>query len=381
MKWSWRIGSIAGIALYVHATFVLLLAWVAISDYQRSHSASSALIGVVFVVAVFATVVLHELGHALWARRYGIKTRDITLLPIGGVARLERMPREPKQELLVALAGPAVNVLIAGLLYLWLAATGGMPAFLDSASLSSGFLDRTFIAQLLAVNVWLVLFNLIPAFPMDGGRVLRAVLAMRNRDYARATEIAARVGRFFALVFGILGMFVVNNPFLVLIALFVWLGAAGEAAAAQTSVMLGGVPIQRLMMTDVRTLKPDDELSRAVRLILDGFQQDFPVVENGRVQGMLTRTALMKALAERGERARVADVMDRDFEAATPQEPAEEVLARLKSSGAHSMPVTRDGQLLGVLTMDNVGEYVMVRSALGTRPMAERTFQDILRQA
>jgi Zn-dependent protease/predicted transcriptional regulator len=367
MKWSWRVGSIAGIALYIHATFLLLLAWVAISDYQRSQSVTSALTGVVFVLAVFATVVLHELGHALMARRYGIKTQDITLLPIGGVARLERMPREPKQELLVALAGPAVNVLIAGVLYVWLSVTGGMPAFLDSASLSAGLLDRQFVAQLLAVNVWLVLFNLIPAFPMDGGRVLRAVLAMRGRDYARATETAARVGRFFALVFGLLGMFVVNNPFLVFIALFVWLGAAGEAAAAQTSVMLDGVPIQRLMMTDVRTLEPGDELSRAVRLILDGFQQDFPVVANGTVQGMLTRTALMKALAGRGEHARVGDVMDRHFQSASPLEPAEEVLARLKSSGSHSMPVTRDGQLLGVLTMDNVGEYVMVRAALGSR--------------
>jgi CBS domain-containing protein len=169
-------------------------------------------------------------------------------------------------------------------------------------------------------------------------------------------------------------MFVVNNPFLVFIALFVWLGAAGEAAAAQTSVMLDGVPIQRLMMTDVRTLEPGDELSRAVRLILDGFQQDFPVVANGTVQGMLTRTALMKALAARGEHARVGDVMDRHFQSASPQEPAEEVLARLKSSGSHSMPVTRDGQLLGVLTMDNVGEYVMVRAALGTRPIAGRAF-------
>src|SRR5437016_3943620 len=162
MKWSWRVGSLAGIALYVHATFLLLLAWVALSDYQRSGSVTSALNGVLFVVAVFGTVVLHELGHALMARRYGIKTRDITLLPIGGVARLERMPREPRQELLVALAGPAVNVVIAGILYLWLRLTGGMPPFIDSATLSAGFLDRTFLAQLLAVNLWLVLFNLIP---------------------------------------------------------------------------------------------------------------------------------------------------------------------------------------------------------------------------
>src|SRR6185436_7753011 len=166
MKWSWRLGRIAGIALYVHATFLLLLAWVAISEYQSSHDAAAAARGVIFVLAVFATVVLHELGHALAARRYGVRTRDITLLPIGGVARLERMPREPKQELLVALAGPAVNVAIAGLLYLLLQLTGGVPAILESASMSVGFLQRTFLARLLAVNVWLVLFNLIPAFPM-----------------------------------------------------------------------------------------------------------------------------------------------------------------------------------------------------------------------
>lgn len=368
MKWSWRVGSISGITLNVHATFLLLLAWVAIGEYQSSHSASSALNGVMFVVAVFATVVLHELGHALAARRYGIQTRDITLLPIGGVARLERMPREPRQELVVALAGPAVNVAIAALLYLWLRVTGGVPALLD-ASLSGAFLERTFIARLLAVNIWLVLFNLIPAFPMDGGRVLRALLAMRSRDYAQATEMAARIGRFFALVFGILGLFVLSNPFLVFIALFVWLGAAGEAAAAQATAMLDGVPIQRLMITNVETLAPGDELSRPIKLILDGFQQDFPVLDDGVVQGMLTRDALLKALAEKGEHALVGDVMNREFQQAGPHEPADDVLARLKSCGCHSLPVILNGQLLGVLTMDNVGEYVMVQAALrGDKP-------------
>ena len=368
MKWSWRAGSLFGIALNIHATFLLLLAWVAIGEYQRSHNAMAALGGVLFVLAVFATVVLHELGHALWARRYGIKTRDITLLPIGGVARLERMPREPTQELLVALAGPAVNVVIAGLLYFWLRATGGVPTFVGTTSIQPGFLERAFLARLLAVNIWLVLFNLIPAFPMDGGRVLRALLAMRTRDYARATENAARIGRFFALVFGVLGLFVIGNPFLVFIALFVWLSAAAEAAAAQSSAMLDGVPLQRLMITDVRTVSPTDPLSRPVDLILDGFQQDFPVVANGKVQGMLTRGALLKALRERGEQALVGDVMAREFQQAGPNEAVDDALTRLKSSGSNSLPVIRDGQLLGVLTMDNVGEYVMVQDALRPRP-------------
>ena len=364
MKWSWRIGSVAGIALHVHATFLILLAWIAIGSYRSSGSATAAINGVVFILAVFATVVLHELGHALAARRYGIKTRDITLLPIGGVARLERMPRDPRQELVVALAGPAVNVVIAAVLYSVLRVTGGVPASIDSTSLNAGILEPAFLAQLLAVNVWLVLFNLIPAFPMDGGRVLRAVLAMRNRDYAIATERAARVGKFFALVFAIVGFFVVQNPFLVFIALFVWLGAAGEAAAAQTSATLEGVAIEALMITDVRTLSPRDPLARAVDLILDGFQQDFPVVEGGVVSGILTRGRLLKALGEKGDQTPVSDVMERDFQQAAPWEEAEVVLARLKNCGCHSLPVIEEGRLLGVLTMDNVGEYVMVQAAL-----------------
>lgn len=364
MKWSWRVGSIAGIALYLHATFLLLLAYVAIANYQTTRSAAEALNGVLFVVAVFGTVVLHELGHALAAKRFGIKTKDITLLPIGGIARLERMPREPRQEMIVALAGPAVNVVIAVILYVVLMLSGGMPDLIEGAALSEGFLERGFFARLLAVNIWLVLFNLIPAFPMDGGRVLRAVLAMRTDDYAEATERAARVGRFFALLFGMLGLFVLGNPLLVFVALFVWLAAAGEAAAVQTSVMLDGVPIQRMMITDVETLSPDDPLSRPVRLILDGFQQDFPVVSQGVVQGMLTRPALLKALAERGDQTPVRDVMDRDFQQANPGDQADDVLTRLRACGCHSIPVIRNGQLLGVLTMDNVGEYVMVQAAL-----------------
>ncbi|HYC52643.1 MAG TPA: CBS domain-containing protein, partial [Gemmatimonadaceae bacterium] len=242
--------------------------------------------------------------------------------------------------------------------------SGGVPAVVDSTALSEGFLQRGFIARLLAVNIWLVVFNLIPAFPMDGGRVLRAFLAMRTGDYALATARAAKVGTFFALVFGILGLFVVGNPFLVIVALFVWLAAAGEASAVQTSVVLDGVPIQRLMIRDVETLSPTDPLSRPVRLILDGFQQDFPVVMNGSVEGMLTRSTLLKALAERGERATVGEVMSREFQQASPHESADDVLTRLRSCGCHSMPVIDQGRLLGVLTMDNVGEYVMVQAAL-----------------
>jgi Zn-dependent protease/CBS domain-containing protein len=364
MKWSWRIGRIAGIDVHIHATFWLLLVWVGLIRYRTGGSLAAVVPELIFILAVFGIVVLHELGHALTARRFGIATRDITLLPIGGVARLERMPREPRQELLIALAGPAVNVVLAGVLYLVVAATGGASSVADVATLDAGFLGRAMLERLIGINLWLAGFNLIPAFPMDGGRVLRAALAMRSGNYARATEQAARIGRAFALLFGLAGLFVFDNPFLVFIALFVWLGAAGEAAAVQTSSTLAGVPVGRVMITDVRTLSPDDRLDRAVRLVLEGFQQDFPVVADGQVVGVLTRAALLRALGERGPTATVATAMQRDFRSASPDEPVEEVLTRLETCGCHAMPVVRGRELLGVLTTENVGEFIMVQTAL-----------------
>lgn len=218
MKWSLRVGRIFGIPLHMHLTFPLLLGFFALTALVRTGSVLVALSAVVFVSAIFACVVLHELGHALAARRFGIRTLDVTLLPIGGLARLERMPRDPRQELWIALAGPAVNVAIAGVLGIWLALTG----FADGLGLASA----SFAARLLTVNLGLVAFNMLPAFPMDGGRVLRALLAQRM-SYTRATDLAATVGKGMAILFGVVGVF--SNPMLIFIALFVWSGATQEA--------------------------------------------------------------------------------------------------------------------------------------------------------
>jgi CBS domain-containing protein len=249
-------------------------------------------------------------------------------------------------------------------LYVAVVATGGVSSIAQTASLDADFLARALPARLVGINLWLGAFNLIPAFPMDGGRVLRAALAWRSGNYERATELAARIGRAFALLFGVVGLFVVGNPFLVFVALFVWLGAAGEAAAVQTSATLAGVPVRRVMITDVRTLSPEDSLERAVRFVLDGFQQDFPVVADGQVVGVLTRAALLRALAQRGPQAPVATAMQTDFRAASPDEPVEEVMTRLETCGCHAMPVVRGRELLGVLTTENIGEFVMVQTAL-----------------
>ena len=230
MRWSWRIGRIAGISISVHVTFLLILLWIVVEEYALGLRAMAG--SVLYMVALFTIVVMHELGHALTARRFGIVTRDIILLPIGGVARLERMPRNPRQELLVAIAGPAVNVALALALLAIVRVTGPLPAatLYDFDPLLS---LRGFLYQLVFVNVVLALFNMLPAFPMDGGRVLRAVLAMRMSSYARATGIAARIGRMLALALAAAGLYGLRNPFWVLIALFVWMAAGTEAAAVR----------------------------------------------------------------------------------------------------------------------------------------------------
>jgi len=364
MKSSWRIGRIAGIDVHLHFTFLLLLGWVAVSHYLQRQSWSDALGGLGFTLSLFTIVVLHELGHALTARRFGIRTRDITLLPIGGVARLERIPEKPKQELLVALAGPAVNVVLAGLLFGMLVVGAEL-----SAAKEFKLVGGHFLAKLMWINVSLAVFNLLPAFPMDGGRVLRAVLAMRM-DYVRATNIAASIGQGMAWVFGFIGLF--TNPFLMFIALFVWMGAAQEAGLAQMKSVLAGLPVSRLMMTEFRTLMPGDTLSRAVEHILSGCQQDFPVVEGGRVVGVLTRGDLLTGLAKQGQLAPVADVMQRNVRTAEADEMVESVLARLHEDDCKALPVTRNGELAGILTTENLGEYMMIQAALGEASRGHR---------
>ena len=354
--WSWKLGRVAGIDVYMHGTFLILLAWVAISHYLERHRITDAGAGIVFILALFAIVVLHELGHALTARHYGIRTRDITLLPIGGVARLERTPDDPKQELLVAFAGPLVNVALAAVLFL-LAPSATSPTTLGEIQRIGG----GFLGKLAWVNVSLAAFNLLPAFPLDGGRVLRAVLAMRM-DYVRATDVAARVGHALALMLGLAGLF--GNPLLIFIALFVWVGATSEAGMVQLKSVLGRIPVKQVMITRFETLVPGDTLQRAMDHVLAGFQHDFPVLEAGRVVGVLTRADLLRGLSEKGGDASVAAAMTPRFETVQSSEMLDGAFQRLQGSACPALPVLQGEQLVGVLTPDNVGEFLAIRSAL-----------------
>ena len=356
MKWQWKLGTFAGIDVFVHATFLLLIGWIGYSYWLQYGTIAKVIEGILFILALFLCVVLHEYGHALTARRYGIKTRDITLYPIGGVARLERLPDKPIEELWVALMGPAVNVVIAAVLFVYLYLTGGLAQITDLTVASGSFLMR-----LMLVNISLVVFNLLPAFPMDGGRVLRALLAMRM-DYVRATQIAATIGQGMAFLFGLAGLF--GNTFLLFIALFVWIGASQEASMVQMRNSIGGIPVTHAMQTRFESLSPTDPLQRVVDLILAGSQQDFPVVEDGQFIGVLTRDDFIKALSQHGQNTPVGEVIRRNVPSVDSHDMVETALMRLQESGEKTLPVMHGGRFVGLVTAENVTEFLMIRSAL-----------------
>ena len=310
---------------------------------------------VIFILLLFVCVVLHEVGHAFAAKAFGINTPDITLLPIGGVARLERMPEEPVQELIIAVAGPMVNVVIA----LGLFVAGGSRGFVDSSTVEGG----GFIAQLMTINIMLVLFNLLPAFPMDGGRVLRALLATRL-SYARATQVAATVGQGFAFVFGFLGL--IWNPFLIFIALFVYIGASQEAALAQMKDVSRRFPVSSAMVREFRTLAENATLEEAVDALLATSQHDFPVVnETGNVAGVLTRHDLIAALRKNDPTLRVGDVMRRDIPTVTTGTRFEDAFRIMQECNCPAVPVLDSmKRLVGLLTPENVTELMMIQSAM-----------------
>lgn len=363
MKWRLKLGRFLGIDVYLHVTFLILLV-VVWGTAMAAHDALAAFQATGLWVAVFGCVLLHEYGHALAARFYGISTHDITLLPIGGLARLEKMPEKPAQEIVVAVAGPAVNVVIAiGLAVVLFA--GGLFRPVDEVDVTRG----SFLLQLFYINIGLVVFNMLPAFPMDGGRVLRGVLAL-VMDHGKATRIAATVGQVMAVLFVIVAFFA-GKPMLFLIAFFVWIGGQAEVGASEAHNVLAGVTVRQAMLTDFDSLSIYDSLREATVLILRGSQQDFPVVESGadgRVAGVLTRAGLMRALAAHGPDGRVVDAMVRDVPGVPVDGLIEDVLPPLREQGVQAAPVYDGGRLVGLLTMENIGEFMMIRSALSQVP-------------
>ncbi|MGB9142569.1 MAG: site-2 protease family protein [Aestuariivirga sp.] len=352
MQWSLTIGRIAGTAIRIHITFFLFLLWIAVSDY-RSGGLEVAKSSIIFILLVFACVVAHEFGHILMARKFGVKTPEVTLLPIGGVANMERIPEDPRQELLIAIAGPMVNVVIAGLLIV----AGGV----STSDLQTIDVEKIGLVQRLAlINVSLVIFNLIPAFPMDGGRVLRALLAMRL-GARRATEIAAKFGQVFAFLFAAAGLFI--NPMLVLIGMFIYIAASSELHSSALRWFAEGLTVAEGMERTVRSLAASAPLSEAVEALLASSQRAFPVIDAAHLPvGLLDRDDLLVGLKEKGPDAAVSAVM-RQTAVTGAKMPLNDAVMDMNRQGLRSLIVVDDrGRLAGLLTVENVAEMMMVHS-------------------
>jgi Zn-dependent protease/CBS domain-containing protein len=358
MRWSIPIGRLLGVDIKLHLTFFLLLAWDAHRSYQLGGQ-PLMLFSLVFIPALFACVLAHEFGHILMARRFGIATRDIILSPIGGIARLEGMPERPREEVLVALAGPAVTLAIAAALGAATALTRGGLTLDDLSPLS-----RALLPKLMAVNVWLLVFNLLPIFPMDGGRVLRALLAARH-GLADGTRRATRIGQVLAGFMVALGLFG-GSLILLVIGGFIFLAGEAEARAVEFRAAGRGVTAGEMMVTRFVSLRVYDTLDRAAQLLLDGEQREFPVLDNlGRIEGLLTRDALIRGLASAGPGGTVEQAMVHPVDPVAPDLPFDDAVDRLRSSGLPALPVVDPGgRLSGLLTWDNVTDLVLVRQSL-----------------
>jgi Zn-dependent protease/CBS domain-containing protein len=348
--WSFRVARVAGIPIRIHFTFLLFLTWVAVVGRRQNDTQWPIL-----VLAIFFCVLLHELGHALTAKKFGIPTHDITLYPIGGVAMLAKRPT-PRQELWITLAGPMVNVVIALIVGVILVIQNkGIPTL-------SILMDQMgFLRGLFAANVILAVFNLVPAFPMDGGRILRAILAL-NIDEARATQIAGAIGQALAIGFGFYGLFT-GNIIWMLIAFFVFLGAGQEVSVTVTRSMMQGHKVADAMQTRFRTIEHGATLQRAAEMLLEGSQQDFPVAAGEDIVGILARNRIIEGLARDGAAGYVAGVMTRELKTVHPNLPLEKTMELFPMDDPNPILVMDEDKLVGLLTKENLGEFIALEEA------------------
>jgi stage IV sporulation protein FB len=359
--------TVSGIEIRMHLTFPLILLWGALQfGLVLGLGLPGAAFGVLVTLLLFVIVVLHELGHSYAALGYKIPVQRIVLLPIGGVAELGRLPEDPRQELVVALAGPAVNFVLA--VALWLAAQ----ATPLGRALAGDPLPQLFTGGMLAdpvaavfqyvfsANLAIGLFNLLPAFPLDGGRVLRALLAMRL-TYPRATAVAVGIGQTMAWLLGLWGV-LNGNFFLVILAIFIYMAGSQEGRMVQVKNVLASVRVRQAFARRAVVLMPYDPVSRAVELTLQSFQADFPVCDGGRVVGLVTAADVMQALQQHREHVPVAQVMRTEFPIASPLDSVYDVQQRMLELNLSAVPVVEDGVFVGMLTSRDISELYQMLS-------------------
>jgi Zn-dependent protease/CBS domain-containing protein len=346
--WSLRL---LGVPVRLHFTFVLLLVFLIVTGLGGNQSMGYY---AAYLIALFASVLLHELGHAWVGSRYGIRTLEVVMFPIGGVSRMERDPK-PREELWIALAGPLVNLALAGVLFALLYYRHAIVGLRDLLQPT----DTNLIERIAFGNLILALFNFIPAFPMDGGRVLRSVLA-RFKPENEATRMAAWAGRMLAISMGLYGL-LATHFLLVFVAFFVYLGAAQESAAAMGRTLTAGIPVRTAMVREFHTLTHGSTIRDAANLLLATSQQDFPVVHGEQVLGLLGRNALLRALAHDGQEAYVGGAMDRNPPTLSPDQDLAEVLPLMAQSGTCALVMDGGARLVGLLTAENLSQFLLLR--------------------
>lgn len=354
-RWAFGLCTVSGIPVRIHVTFLLLLAWLAYKALVGG--GPGAIPGILFVLAIFTCVVLHELGHSVVAQARGVTVHEIVLYPIGGIARLGHMP-PAAQELQIAIAGPLVNVVIAVSLYVGLQARAAFQP-MDALRLGDGFWWQ----ELMIANVFLAAFNLLPAYPMDGGRILRALLTSAMKDEARATEVAATIGQVLAFCMGFYGFFS-GAYMLIFIAILIYMGAAQESAVVRSRALVEGMRARDAMVREFRVLPVGATLQEASDILLATSQQDFPVLNGEEVVGVLSRQDLMRGLATDGPSGYVAGAMRRQFAVLEPDADLRDAAIALQTGELPVALVMENGKLLGVLTMENLAELLVLRQIL-----------------
>ncbi len=352
-------GRIFGINLRIHITFFLLLVFVFLSVFG-SNGISAALMETLFICSVFLCVLIHEVGHSLIARRFGKEAKSITLLPIGGVSALDEMPEKPGQEILMAIIGPFINIVIAIILFLFVRRFGTIRELTLISTTTANFLPN-----LVTVNIFLAIVNLIPAFPMDGGRVFRGFLALWM-DYVSATQAAVFVGQTIAIIF-IFSVFFGASIWLPVIGIFLFLAASGEKQEVVLRSLLHNLPISEVMTTEFISLRPDEPLSSALEHFHHGCQNDFPVIGNSGLEGILTRDSILSSIHQMGTVVPVSAVMDTTFIAVDARTPLDEVYRKLLLNHKTAVAVVEGDKVTGMVCLDGISKYFMIKSALETK--------------
>ncbi|MFO7997967.1 MAG: site-2 protease family protein [Bacteroidales bacterium] len=357
-KSSFTLGKPFGIKVSVHWTFSLLIAYVIFISVSRGLTIVPVLMHVAFILALFLCVVLHELGHSLVAMKFGGKVNSITLLPIGGMANMSEMPEKPREEFLVSAAGPLVNIVIAATIWLYLSFFGGI----DIEELEYEYITAdNFIIVLFAANLFIVAFNLIPAFPMDGGRLFRSALSIwMNR--LKATRIAKNIGQIFAVIFILAGLF--YNPFLILIGFFVFLGARGEYEMVKYGDILNNYTVKDLVITKYTGLDENDTLNQAAEKLAHRQDSGFVIRSNGEYKGLLTKNDLINGLNHLGREGKIKDAMEGDAETIAPDMTLFDAYKAMQKNKWDMIAVMDDGKFKGILSLENIHEFFLIKKAM-----------------